>query len=140
VSPSRVGNEVVCPDTPCGARVQGPQAPEPPHQQERRAQDRRLRAGARLRAAHPAPHTRGRSVGQSAVGVVLWPQPSPHGWAAATQVVTLWYRPPEILLGAQAYAPPVDVWACGTIFVEMLTKKAMFAGDSEIDQIFKIFR
>lgn len=56
------------------------------------------------------------------------------------QVVTLWYRPPEILLGTQSYAPPVDVWACGTIFVEMFTKRAMFQGDSEIDQIFKVFR
>lgn len=56
------------------------------------------------------------------------------------QVVTLWYRPPEILLGSQTYAPPVDVWACGAIFVEMLTKRAMFQGDSEIDQLFKIFR
>lgn len=54
--------------------------------------------------------------------------------------MTLWYRPPEILLGTQSYAPPVDVWACGTIFVEMITKRAMFQGDSEIDQIFKVFR
>ncbi|GAB5033802.1 cmgc cdk cdc2 protein kinase [Nannochloropsis oceanica] len=56
------------------------------------------------------------------------------------EVVTLWYRPPEILLGSQTYAPPVDVWACGVIFVEMLCKRAMFQGDSEIDQLFKIFR
>jgi len=44
------------------------------------------------------------------------------------------------MLGCESYAPPVDVWACGTIFVEMLTKKAMFQGDSDIDQLFKIFR
>jgi len=56
------------------------------------------------------------------------------------EVVTLWYRPPEILLGSQTYAPPVDVWAIGTIFVEMVTKRPLFPGDSEIDQIFKIFR
>jgi serine/threonine protein kinase len=55
-------------------------------------------------------------------------------------VVTLWYRPPEILLGSQTYAPPVDVWALGTIFVEMVTKRPLFPGDSEIDQLFKIFR
>jgi len=54
------------------------------------------------------------------------------------EVVTLWYRPPEILLGSQTYAPPVDVWACGTIFVELLCKRAMFQGDSEIDQLFKV--
>lgn len=56
------------------------------------------------------------------------------------EVVTLWYRPPEILLGSQTYAPPVDVWAIGTIFVELVTKRPLFPGDSEIDQLFKIFR
>lgn len=56
------------------------------------------------------------------------------------EVVTLWYRPPEILLGSQTYAPPMDVWAIGTIFVEMVTKRPLFPGDSEIDQIYKIFR
>jgi serine/threonine protein kinase len=56
------------------------------------------------------------------------------------EVVTLWYRPPEILLGQQTYAPPVDVWAIGTIFVEMVTKRPLFPGDSEIDELYKIFR
>ena len=56
------------------------------------------------------------------------------------EVVTLWYRPPEILLGSQTYAPPVDVFAIGTIFVEMVSKRPLFPGDSEIDQIYKIFR
>ena len=51
-----------------------------------------------------------------------------------------WYRPPEILLGSQTYAPPVDVWAIGTVFVEMVTKRPLFPGDSEIDQLYKIFR
>ena len=56
------------------------------------------------------------------------------------QVVTLWYRPPEILLGSQTYAPPVDMWAVGTILVEMVTKRPMFPGECEIDELFKIFR
>jgi serine/threonine protein kinase len=56
------------------------------------------------------------------------------------EVVTLWYRAPEILLGSKTYAPPVDIWSMGVIFVEMLTKRPLFPGDSEIDQIFKIFR
>ena len=56
------------------------------------------------------------------------------------EVVTLWYRPPEILLGSQTYAPPMDIWAIGTIFVEMVTKRPLFPGDSEIDELFKIFR
>merc|ERR1712159_585793 len=37
------------------------------------------------------------------------------------EVFTLWYRPPEILLGSQTYAPPMDMWAIGTILVEMQT-------------------
>lgn len=56
------------------------------------------------------------------------------------EVVTLWYRPPEILLGAQSYSPPMDIWAVGTIFVELVTKRPLFPGDSEIDQLYKIFR
>ena len=35
---------------------------------------------------------------------------------------------------------PVDIWSLGSIFSEMMTNKALFPGDSEIDQIFKIFR
>lgn len=56
------------------------------------------------------------------------------------EVVTLWYRAPEILLGSPLYGPSVDIWSIGCIFVEMATKKALFPGDSEIDQLFRIFR
>ena len=56
------------------------------------------------------------------------------------EVVTLWYRSPEILLGATEYLTPVDLWSVGCIFAELVMKKALFMGDSEIDQIFKIFR
>ncbi|KAK7083516.1 Cyclin-dependent kinase 2 [Halocaridina rubra] len=56
------------------------------------------------------------------------------------EVVTLWYRAPEILLGAKNYCTAVDLWSLGAIFAEMLTKKALFPGDSEIDQLFRIFR
>ncbi|RWS30781.1 Serine hydroxymethyltransferase-like protein [Leptotrombidium deliense] len=56
------------------------------------------------------------------------------------EVVTLWYRAPEILLGARFYGPSVDVWSIGCIFAEMATKRALFPGDSEIDQLFRIFR
>jgi len=37
------------------------------------------------------------------------------------QVVTLWYRAPEILLGSQLYSTPVDVWSIGCIFAEMVS-------------------
>ena len=56
------------------------------------------------------------------------------------QVVTLWYRAPEVLLGSQRYSCPVDMWSVGCIFAEMVTKKPLFHGDSEIDQLFRIFR
>lgn len=56
------------------------------------------------------------------------------------EVVTLWYRAPEILLGSRYYSVPVDIWSLGCIFVEMLTRRALFPGDSEIDQLFRIFR
>ena len=56
------------------------------------------------------------------------------------QVVTLWYRAPEILLGSPEYSTPVDVWAIGCIFWELITKSPLFAGDSELDQIYRIFR
>lgn len=56
------------------------------------------------------------------------------------EVVTLWYRPPEILLGCKTYALPVDIWAVGTILAEMVTKRPLFPGDSEVDELFKIFR
>lgn len=56
------------------------------------------------------------------------------------EVVTLWYRAPEILLGSQRYSTPVDIWSIGCIFAEMVTKRPLFHGDSEIDQLFRIFR
>ena len=46
------------------------------------------------------------------------------------QVVTLWYRAPEILLGAKHYSTPVDVWSIGCIFAEMINQRPLFPGDS----------
>eukprot|EP00743_Colponemidia_sp_Colp-15_P002709 GILK01002934.1.p1 GENE.GILK01002934.1~~GILK01002934.1.p1 ORF type:complete len:309 (-),score=24.53 GILK01002934.1:191-1117(-) len=56
------------------------------------------------------------------------------------EVVTLWYRSPEILLGCKSYSTPVDVWSIGCIFAEMSNGHPLFPGDSEIDEIFRIFR
>lgn len=56
------------------------------------------------------------------------------------EVVTLWYRAPEVLLGSPRYSCPVDIWSIGTIMAEMIKKKPLFHGDSEIDQLFRIFR
>jgi len=46
-------------------------------------------------------------------------------------VVTLWYRSPELLLRFNEYATPVDVWSAGCIFAELATKKALFQGQNE---------
>lgn len=56
------------------------------------------------------------------------------------EVITLWYRAPEILLGKEKYSTSVDIWSLGCIFYEIAHKKILFCGDSEIDQIFKIFK
>lgn len=56
------------------------------------------------------------------------------------EVVTLWYRPPELLLGASTYSTALDCWSVGCIFGEILSNKPMFPGQGEIDQINKIIR
>lgn len=57
------------------------------------------------------------------------------------EVVTLWYRAPEVLLGSRQYSTAIDMWSVGCIFAEMVMRgNPLFPGDSEIDQIFKIFR
>jgi len=56
------------------------------------------------------------------------------------EVVTVWYRPLEILLGSKLYSIPVDMWGVGCIFAEMANGSPLFAGDSEIDTAFKIFQ
>lgn len=56
------------------------------------------------------------------------------------EVVTLWYRSPELILKATHYGPSVDIWSLGCIFAEMLTNRTLFPGDSEIDQLYRIFR
>ncbi len=56
------------------------------------------------------------------------------------EVVTLWYRAPEILLGQASYTPSVDIWSVGCIYAEMLMGKPLFEGECEIGQLFKICR
>ncbi|KAM6403480.1 LOW QUALITY PROTEIN: cyclin-dependent kinase 3-like [Rhynochetos jubatus] len=56
------------------------------------------------------------------------------------EVVTLWYRAPEIMLGCKYYSTAVDMWSIGCIFAEMVMRKVLFPGDSEIGQLFCIFR
>jgi serine/threonine protein kinase len=44
------------------------------------------------------------------------------------------------LLGSIEYSTPIDIWSVGVIFVELVTKNPLFTGDSEIDQLYRIFR
>ncbi|XP_010460157.1 PREDICTED: cyclin-dependent kinase G1 isoform X1 [Camelina sativa] len=54
-------------------------------------------------------------------------------------VITQWYRPPELLLGAKEYSTAVDMWSVGCIMAELLSQKPLFPGKSELDQLQKIF-
>ncbi|CEP17654.1 hypothetical protein [Parasitella parasitica] len=56
------------------------------------------------------------------------------------QVITLWYRAPEILLGSPHYSTAVDMWSVGCIMAEMITLRPLFPGGAQIDQLFRIFR
>ncbi|CAH2036680.1 unnamed protein product [Thlaspi arvense] len=56
------------------------------------------------------------------------------------EILTLWYRAPEVLLGATHYSTAVDMWSVGCIFAELVNKQAIFAGDSELQQLLRIFR
>lgn len=53
-------------------------------------------------------------------------------------VVTLWYRSPELLLGAKEYTTAVDMWSVGCIFAELLQKEPLFPGRGEIDQLNRV--
>ena len=56
------------------------------------------------------------------------------------RVITIWYRPPELLLGETQYGPEVDVWSAACVFVEMFTKKAIFPGEGgELSQLDKTY-
>jgi len=54
------------------------------------------------------------------------------------EVVTLWYRAPDVLLGSQRYGTAVDIWSIGCIFGEMVNGKALFPGKTETIQLLKI--
>ena len=58
-------------------------------------------------------------------------------WTA--RVITLWYRPPELLLGASHYGPEVDCWSVGCIMAELILGRPLFAGGDETDQIILIY-
>ncbi|CAI8604540.1 unnamed protein product [Vicia faba] len=56
------------------------------------------------------------------------------------EIVTLWYRAPEVLLGSTTYSTRVDIWSVGCIFAEMVRRHVLFPGDSEFQQLLNIFK
>ncbi|KAK4488959.1 hypothetical protein RD792_004750 [Penstemon davidsonii] len=63
-----------------------------------------------------------------------------HRKPMTSRVVTLWYRPPELLLGATFYGVGVDLWSAGCILAELLAGKPILRGRTEIEQLHKIFK
>lgn len=61
------------------------------------------------------------------------------GKQMTSQVVTRWYRSPELLFGAKEYSYAVDIWAVGCIFAELMLRTPFVAGDTDMDQLTKIF-
>eukprot|EP01018_Ginkgo_biloba_P002117 Gb_06096 [translate_table: standard] len=62
------------------------------------------------------------------------------GQGFTNNVVTRWYRPPELLLGATKYGSEVDIWSAGCIFGELLLGEPLVPGKTEADQLDKIFK
>uniref|UniRef100_A0A3Q1EGX7 cyclin-dependent kinase n=1 Tax=Acanthochromis polyacanthus TaxID=80966 RepID=A0A3Q1EGX7_9TELE len=58
----------------------------------------------------------------------------------SNEVVTLWYRPPDILLGSTDYSTHIDMWGVGCIFYEMATGRPLFPGSTVEEELHFIFK
>jgi serine/threonine protein kinase len=58
----------------------------------------------------------------------------------SNEVVTLWYRPPDVLLGSTDYSTHIDMWGVGCIFYEMVSGKPLFPGTKVEDELYLIFK
>lgn len=58
----------------------------------------------------------------------------------SNEVVTLWYRPPDVLLGSTVYNYPIDMWGVGCIFFEMVSGRPMFPGSTTENELTLIFK
>ncbi|KAI8983369.1 Pkinase-domain-containing protein [Trametes punicea] len=58
----------------------------------------------------------------------------------SNEVVTLWYRAPDVLMGSRTYSTSIDVWSCGCIFAEMISGVPLFRGRDNQDQLLHIMR
>ena len=57
----------------------------------------------------------------------------------SSEVVTLWYRAPDVLMGSRTYSTSIDIWSCGCILAEMITGKPLFPGTNDEEQLKLIF-
>jgi serine/threonine protein kinase len=58
----------------------------------------------------------------------------------SNEVVTLWYRAPDVLLGSRTYNTSIDIWSAGCIMAELYTGRPLFPGTTNEDQLQRIFR
>lgn len=58
----------------------------------------------------------------------------------SNEVVTLWYRPPDVLMGSTEYTTSIDIWGVGCIFFEMSSGRALFPGSTVDDELHLIFK
>jgi serine/threonine protein kinase len=56
------------------------------------------------------------------------------------EVLTLWYRAPELIMGMNEYSSGLDMWSVGCIFAELILGQPIFGGNCEVEQLFKIFQ
>ncbi|XP_048599348.1 probable serine/threonine-protein kinase At1g54610 [Brassica napus] len=73
-------------------------------------------------------------------GLATFFDPKARTVALTSHVVTLWYRPPELLLGASHYGVGVDLWSTGCILGELYAGKPILPGKTEVEQLHKIFK
>ncbi|EIW58669.1 CMGC/CDK/CDK7 protein kinase [Trametes versicolor FP-101664 SS1] len=62
------------------------------------------------------------------------------GYKMTCQVITRWYRPPELLFGCRYYSTAVDIWSVGCIFAELMLRTPYLPGETDMDQLKTIFR
>ncbi|KAG6333535.1 hypothetical protein ID866_5546 [Astraeus odoratus] len=62
------------------------------------------------------------------------------GYKMTNQVITRWYRPPELLFGCRYYSSAVDIWSVGCIFAELMLRTPYLPGETDMDQLKTIFR
>ncbi|KAL8044124.1 hypothetical protein ABFX02_08G026300 [Erythranthe guttata] len=73
-------------------------------------------------------------------GLANFLRPANKQPALTSRVVTLWYRPPELLLGSTEYGETVDLWSVGCVFAELFVGRPLLKGRTEVEQLHKIFK